>query len=90
MNIQLKKPYKIIERKQKRYEDHYQIPSVKCVVVPLKDFGDDFSCDVHWADETGKFHVMNQLLFSGQNIEPLDSLKDYKLHELWQQQTEKV
>jgi len=81
--IQLKQPYKIIQRKQKRYEEHYQIPALKCVVVPIKEYGDDLSCDVRWQDADGKMHEQNQLFFSHQNIEPLDPMKDFELHELW-------
>ena len=83
MSIQLQQPYKIIQRKQKRYEEHYNIPSDKCVVVPVRAFGDDLSCDVHWKDEQGELHAMKQLFFNNQNIEPVDPLKDYLLHELW-------
>jgi hypothetical protein len=84
MSIQLKKPYKIIERKLKKYEAHYQIPSDKCVIVPIKEYGDDVSCDVRWEDDEGIMHAQDKILFSHQNIEPLDALKDFKLHEIWQ------
>jgi hypothetical protein len=84
MSIELKKPYKIIERKFKTYEAHYHIPSVKCVIVPIKEYGDDLSCDVRWEDDEGIMHTQSQLFFSQSNIEPVDALKDFKLHEIWQ------
>jgi hypothetical protein len=83
MSVHLKQPYKIIQRKQKRYEEHYHIPSEKCVVVPLKEYGEDVSCDVHWEDSNGVMQRKDQLLFSLNNIEPLDSIKEFQLHEIW-------
>jgi hypothetical protein len=84
MSIHLKQPYKIIERKQKRYEEHYHVPSDKCVVIPLKEYGDDISCNVYWEDSEGKIQQQQRLLFNSLNIEPLDSLRDFHLHEVWQ------
>lgn len=84
MSIKLKQPYKIIQHKQKRYEDHYHIPSNNCVVIPIKQYGDDLSCDVRWEDATGQQLQLKDLFFSQQNIVPLDPLKDFKLHELWE------
>jgi hypothetical protein len=84
MTVQLYQPYKIIQRKQKRYGEHYNIPAVKCVIVPIKQFGDDLSCDVHWEDSEGKMQHHNQLFFNNENIEPLDAMKDFQLHEIWE------
>ena len=82
MSIQLNKPYKIAQRKQKRYQEHYNIPADKCVVIPVKEFGDDVSCVVRWEDGEGKVHEQSQLFFNNQNIEPVDAMKDYPLAEL--------
>jgi hypothetical protein len=84
MSVQLGKPYKISQHKLKRYADHYNIPSDNCVVVPVKSFGDDLSCEVRWEDANGELQLRNDLLFSQENIEPLNAFKDPALHELWQ------
>ena len=86
MRIQLRKPYKIIERKLKRYEDHYKIPAAKCVVIPIKVFGDDLSCDVRWEDSNGELQEQNNLFFNVANIEPLNDMKDKDngLYDIWQ------
>lgn len=84
MSIHLGQPYKIIERRRKRYDDHYQIPSDKCVIVPLKEYDEDLSCDVHWEDPNGVMQRKSQLLFNQNNLEPLDSITDFQLHEIWQ------
>jgi hypothetical protein len=84
MSIHLKQPYKIAERKQKRYEEHYHIPSDKCVIVPLKEYGEDISCNVYWEDGEGKVQQQLHLLFNHLNIVPLDSMRDAQLHEIWQ------
>jgi hypothetical protein len=83
MSIHLKKPYKIIERKLKLYEEHYHIPSAKCVIVPVKEYGEDLACEVHWQDGDSKMEA-KQLFFNVKNLEPLDSIRDFQLHELWQ------
>ena len=84
MSIHLRRPYKITERKLKRYEDHYHIPADKCLIVPIKEFGDDVSCDVHWEDSNGVMQRQYQLLFSQDNLEPLNQMRDFQLHEIWQ------
>lgn len=84
MTIHLNKPYKIIQRKQKRYQEHYHIPADNCVVIPVKEFGEDLSCVVRWEDGEGKIHEESGLFFNNQNIEPLDTMKDYELADLWQ------
>jgi hypothetical protein len=84
MSIELGKPYKIIARKVKKYEQHYKIPADKCVVIPLKIYGDDLSCDVRWEDSNGELQQQQQLFFNHENIEPLDEMKDYSLQEIWQ------
>jgi hypothetical protein len=54
------------------------------VIVPVKEYGEDFACDVHWEDQDGKMQHQEQLFFNQQSIEPLDSMKDFQLHEIWQ------
>jgi hypothetical protein len=84
MSIQLRKPYKITIHKLKRYATHYSIPSANCVIIPLRSFGYDLSCEVRWQDANGELQLRNELLFSSENIEPLNALKDPALHEIWQ------
>jgi hypothetical protein len=83
-NIKLKNPYKIIGKKLKRYGGHYQIPADNCLVVPQKVYGEDISCDVWWKDENGDLQQRPQLLFHGENLEPLNSMEDFHLYELWE------
>lgn len=84
MSIQLHRPYKIISHKQKRYASHYNIPSQQSLIVPLKEYGNDVSCDIRWEDGNGELQVLHEKLFSVENIEPLNSLIDDKLHEIWE------
>jgi hypothetical protein len=83
MSIHLKKPYKIIQHKHKRYSEHYKIPAENALVVPLKEFGAEVSCDVRWEDGNGELHVIHQILFTNDNIMPLNPLLEDKLHDLW-------
>lgn len=83
-NIKLGTGYKIIETRYKRYIEHYQIPSSECLVVPLKSYGTDLSCEVRWEDEYGVLHSKGPLLFTGENLKPINPLLDSKLFEIWQ------
>lgn len=83
MSIILNQPYKIVQRKQKKYEEHYQIPSEKCVIIPVRVYGDDISCDVRWEDPQGIMQIKNKVLFQHQNLELIDPMVDYQLHEIW-------
>jgi hypothetical protein len=83
MSIKLRTPYTISFHKLKRYAAHYSIPSNKCLIIPIKVFGNDLSCDVRWEDANGELHVRNQILFSNDNIEPLNAFKEPALHDLW-------
>jgi hypothetical protein len=83
MSIQLRKAYKIAQHKMKKYAAHYNIPSDKCLIIPMRSSGYDLSCDVRWEDSNGELQK-KELLFSNQNIEPLNAFKDPALHELWQ------
>ncbi len=83
-NIKLGTGYKIIETRIKRYNSHYQIPAHDCLVVPLKSYGEDLSCEVRWEDEYGVLHSKSALLFNNENLKPLNPLLDSKLFEIWQ------
>jgi hypothetical protein len=84
MSIHLNKPYKIISHKQKRYAAHYDIPAAQALIIPLKVYGTDVSCDIRWEDANGELKVLHEKIFSIENIEPLNSLIDDKLHEIWE------
>lgn len=85
MKIQLNKPYKILPTRYKRYESHYQIPALRCLVVPLKELGEEVSCDVRWEDDNGELHLISQKIFVSDNLVPLNGMLESKLYELWQQ-----
>ncbi len=82
--ISLGKPYKVSEHKHKQYNKHYEIPVPNCVVVPVKKYGDQISCDVRWKDESGETKHRDDLMFSSAYLLPLDAMKDFKLHDLWE------
>ena len=85
MKIHLTKPYKILPPRTKRYEAHYQIPASQCLVVPLKELGEEVSCDVRWEDDNGILHHLTQKIFLSDNLVPLNQMLEEKLFELWQQ-----
>lgn len=84
-NIRLGKPYKVSEHKHKQYNKHYDIPVEMCVVVPIKKYGDQISCDVRWKDAAGDINHREDLMFSGAYLVPLDAMKDFKLHDIWEE-----
>ena len=84
MKIQLNKPYKILPTRCKRYESHYQIPAARCLVVPVKELGEEVSCDIRWEDDNGELHLVSQKIFVADNLIPLNAMLESKLHELWQ------
>jgi hypothetical protein len=83
--VHLKKPYKILHHKLKQYSLHYSIPADNCVVIPVRFSGEDVACDVRWVDSDGAHHIKDQLLFTPQNLEPVNEMNNYALFELWQQ-----
>ncbi|HEY0654532.1 MAG TPA: hypothetical protein VGD65_15450 [Chryseosolibacter sp.] len=83
-NIKIGTGYKIIETRYKRYFEHYHIPAQECLVVPLKSYGEDVSCEVRWEDEYGVLHSKSSLIFNNQNLKPLNPLLDSKLFEIWE------
>ena len=85
-NIRLGKPYKVSEHKHKQYHKHYEIPIQSCVVVPVKKYGDQISCDLRWKDdESGETRQREDLMFSSAYLQPLDAMKDFKLYDLWEE-----
>ena len=84
MSIHLKKPYKIIPARYKRYEAHLSIPPDRTVIIPLRLLGDEVSCDVRWEDSNGELKVLHNVVFVSENLMPLNTLLDDKLHEIWQ------
>jgi hypothetical protein len=83
MSIQLNKPYRIIRWKEKRSNAHYQIPSAKVVVIPLKKLDTEVLCDVRWENDNGEMKVLHDLMFIGDNLIPLNEMIDEKLFEVW-------
>jgi hypothetical protein len=83
MKTVLKMPYKIVPSKQKRYEGHYNIPAADALVVPLKELGSESSCDVRWEDSNGELHLINGIMFTNENLVPLNAMLDVKLYEIW-------
>lgn len=86
-HIGLGKPYKVSEHKHKQYQRHYEVPIEKCVVIPVKKYGDQISCNLRWKDESGELNQREELMFSGGYLLPVDALKDFKLYELWEEYT---
>ncbi len=84
-NIGLGRPYKISEHKHHQYQRHYEIPIEKCVVVPVKKYGDQIACNLRWRDESGDVSTREELVFSSAYLLPVDAMKDYALHELWEE-----
>lgn len=83
--ITLGKPYKVSEHKHKQYNKHYDIPIHNCVVVPVKKYGDQISCDIRWRGDEGETKHRDDLMFSSAYLLPLDAMKDFKLHDLWEE-----
>lgn len=83
MAIHIGKPYKIIKMRHKRYEPHYHIPSENCLIVPLKEYGNESLCDVRWEDENGELQVFHNRMFVSDNIAPLNAMLHEKLYQIW-------
>jgi hypothetical protein len=84
MNFKLGIPYTIIQHRAKKYAAHYNILPEKCVIVPLKLFGSEASCDIRWEDDNGELFLLQNKFFVCENLVPLNSMLDPKLYELWQ------
>ena len=83
-NIRIGKPYKVSEHKHRQYQKHYEIPVENCVVIPVKKYGDQISCDVRWKESSGEAQQREELMFSSAYRQPLDAMKDFALYELWE------
>ncbi len=83
-NIRLGKPYKVSEHKHKQYHRHYEVPIEDCVLVPVKKYGDQISCDLRWKDPSGEIKQREDLMFSSAYLQPLDAIKDFQLYDLWE------
>lgn len=83
-HICLSKPYKVSEHKHRQYHRHYELPIEKCVVIPVKKYGDQISCNVRWTEDSGQPNQRNELMFSGAYLQPVDAIKDFRLYELWE------
>lgn len=62
---------------------HYNIPSAKSLIVPVKNFGDEVLCDVRWENENGELKVLHEKMFTSGNLIRLNPLIDEKLFEIW-------
>lgn len=83
-NIHLGKPYKVSEHKHRQYNKHYEVPIENCVVIPVKKYGDQISCDLRWKDEADETQHREDLMFSSAYLQPLDAIKDFRLYDLWE------
>lgn len=83
MNIKLFKPYKVTQHKLKRYEAHYQVPAQRSLVVPVRLLGDEVSCDIRWLDDLGQLQLLENKIFSIQNLVPLNAMLEVELHAVW-------
>jgi hypothetical protein len=83
MTVKLTKPYKIVSDRMRRYESHYEIPAEKSLIVPVKVFGDEVSCDIRWEDASGEAHLLQGKLFVPDNLVALNPLFDFELYEIW-------
>jgi hypothetical protein len=84
MSIQLNKPYRIISSRQKRYEEHYQIPSAEALIVPTRNMGaDEALCEVRWVDVAGEMHAKSNVMFTHENLVALNGLEDEGFYEVW-------
>ena len=84
MTIKQGLPYKIEPHQVKKYAAHYNISPQKCLIVPVKLFGNEASCDIRWEDDNGEVFLLQNKFFECENLVPLSSMLDVKLHELWQ------
>lgn len=84
MNIKLAKPYKIARERLRRYESHYKIPAMRSLIIPLKELGDEVSCDVRWENENGELQLLQNKIFMRDSLVPINSFSDPELLELWE------
>lgn len=85
MNVKQGFPYRIIPHRVKQYADHYNILPEKCLIVPVKIFGNEASCDIRWEDDNGTARLLGNKFFSCENLVPLNALHEFELHGIWKQ-----
>src|SRR5688572_30423433 len=85
MSILIRKPHKIIASRERQYDAHYSIPSAECLIVPMKSFGAEVLCEIHWVDTYGDLQVLHSKMFLTENLEPLNALMYDNLYAIWQQ-----
>lgn len=83
MNIKPGLPYQIVSHRVKKYAAHYNISPDRCVIVPVKIFGDEVSCDIRWENDDGESRLLENKLFACENLIPLNALQEFELHRLW-------
>ena len=85
MSIKQGLPYKIVPDRANRYASHYSISPEKCLIVPVKLFGNEASCDVRWEDQGSGRRLLENKFFTCESLEPLNALLDFELHALWRE-----
>jgi hypothetical protein len=83
MGVTLNNPYITLPNKRLKYITHYGITAEDFLIVPLKDYGSDVSCEVRWEDENGLMQVRQHIVFNKQNLMKLNGLLIVKLQEIW-------
>ena len=84
MSIKQGSPYKIARHRVKKYAAHYNISPDRCLIVPMKLFGAEASCDIRWEDENGELFLLENRFFVCDNLVPLNAMLEFNLQELWQ------
>lgn len=83
MTVKQHFPYKIALNRAKRYATHYNIPPEKCLIVPVRLFGPEVSCDIRWEDDNGELHLLQDKFFVCDNLVPLNAMLEPELADLW-------
>jgi hypothetical protein len=83
MTIKKGLPYKIEPHQAKKYAAHYNITPQKCLIVPVKIFDNEASCDIRWEDDNGEVFLLQNKFFVCENLVPLNSMLEVELHMLW-------
>lgn len=83
MTIKERYPYKISLNRAKRYAAHYNINPERCLIVPLRIFGSEASCDIRWEDDNGELHHLQNKFFVIDNLVPLNAMLEPNLADLW-------
>jgi hypothetical protein len=84
MNIKQGLPYKITPHRAKKYAAHYNISPERCLIVPVRLFGNEASCDIRWEDDNGELLLLQNKFFVCDSLVPFNPMLEPKLHELWE------